>query len=86
MKLPNTQDFDEYKPHMTIAYVKSGLGKKYKTTLREPFKVVFSKGVYSWHPNKDKKKTDDPDKVSRKVVNLKKDEKKKDGIPPDLQK
>ena len=85
MKLPNTQTFDKFQPHMTIAYVKPGLGKKYKSTLRDPFKVIFDKAVYSWHPNKDKKKSTDPDKLSRKVVNLKKDTKEKeDGIPTDL--
>ena len=28
-KLPNTQKFDEFKPHMTVAYVKAGLADKY---------------------------------------------------------
>ena len=78
LKIPNTQTYDGFKPHITIAYVKPGLGKKYKATLREPFKIIFDKAVYSWHPNKDKKKTDDPDKLSRKVVNLKKEDKKED--------
>jgi len=45
----NTQDFPEYLPHMTIAYVKPGEGKKYVSDLDEPFKVTFTKGVYSYH-------------------------------------
>ncbi len=83
MQVPNTQTFPEFHPHMTIAYVKPGEGKKYKTELREPFQVTFTKGVYSWHPSKDK----DPDKTSRKVVNLiKKEEPKPDALLPNIQK
>jgi len=83
MQIPNTQNFPEYHPHMTIAYVKPGTGKKYKTELRDPFRVTFTKGVYSWHPSKDK----DPDKTSRKVVNLvKKEAPKEDALPPNIQK
>lgn len=29
-ELPNENKFTDYKPHMTIAYVKKGLGEKYK--------------------------------------------------------
>ena len=83
IQIPNTQSFPEFKPHMTIAYVKPGAGKKYKTELRDPFQVTFTKGVYSWHSNKEK----DPDKTSRKVVNLVKKEKpKEDALPPNIQK
>jgi len=82
MQIPNTQNFPEFKPHMTIAYVKSGTGEKYKSQLREPFEVTFTKGVYSWHPNKEK----DPDKTSRKVVNLVKKEEPEDALPSDIQK
>lgn len=74
MQIPNTQTFPGYNPHMTIAYVKPGTGKKYVRELTDPFKVDFNKGVYSWHP----KKEDDPEKTSRKVVNLKKEEDKKE--------
>mgnify|MGYP003352094323 CR=1 FL=1 len=28
-KFPYTNDYPDYKPHITIAYVKKGLGKKY---------------------------------------------------------
>ena len=70
MQIPNTQTFTDFNPHMTISYVKSGAGKKYKTQLRDPFEITFTKGVYSWHPNKDNPKSDNPDKTSRKIVNL----------------
>lgn len=29
LNLPNSNEFPEYKPHITIAYVKKGLGQKY---------------------------------------------------------
>ena len=29
-ELPNSNEYPEYKPHITIAYVKKGLGKKYE--------------------------------------------------------
>lgn len=82
LQIPNTQDFPKFEPHMTIAYVNPGAGKKYKTELREPFQVTFTKGVYSWHPNKDKPKAKDQEKTSRKVVNLIK--KEPVGIPPNI--
>ena len=49
----NTQSFTEYHPHMTIAYVKPGTGKKYVSDLDQPFEVTFNKGVYSWHEKDD---------------------------------
>jgi 2'-5' RNA ligase/predicted GNAT family acetyltransferase len=81
IQIPNTQTFPEFHPHMTIAYVKPGTGKKYKTELREPFQVTFTKGVYSWHPSKK-----NPDKTSRKVINLIKKEPKKEVLPPNVEK
>jgi 2'-5' RNA ligase len=48
---PNTQTFPEYHPHMTISYVLTGTGKKYKKKVK-PFKVIFDTAVYSY---KDKK-------------------------------
>jgi len=54
LKFPNTQTFSGYKPHMTIAYVKKGEGKKYKQKLDKPFEVTFKKAVYS-DPNEKKK-------------------------------
>lgn len=46
--LPHTTDYPEYKPHMTVAYVLPGLGKKYlEPTYHYKFndhsKVVYSK-------------------------------------------
>jgi hypothetical protein len=35
VKLPNTQTFPNYHPHMTIAYLKPGLGKKYVSLFKE---------------------------------------------------
>ena len=67
MKFPNTQNFPEYHPHMTIAYVKPGKGQKYKRKLREPFEVTFTKGVYSDHPE------GDPNKFTRKAIDLEKE-------------
>jgi len=72
LKFPNTQTFPEYHPHMTIAYVKPGMGKKYKRKLREPFEVTFTSGVYSYHDN-----PDDPEDFTRKVYNLEDGGKKK---------
>ncbi len=51
LKFPNTQEFPDYKPHMTIAYVKSGTGKKYAKKLEQPLIVIFNKAVYSLHEN-----------------------------------
>jgi 2'-5' RNA ligase len=65
LKFPNTQKFPKYNPHMTIAYVKPGKGKKYKRKLREPFEVTFTRGVYSWHDD-----PENPEETRRKVKNL----------------
>jgi len=72
LKFPNTQSFPEYHPHITIAYVRPGTGKKYKRKLREPFEVTFTDGVYSYHDN-----PDDPEDFTRKVYNLEDGGKKK---------
>jgi len=54
---PFTSDFPKYHPHMTIAYVKKGEGKKYIQKVK-PFKVKFDKAVYSYNKNKkDKDRT-----------------------------
>ena len=37
-KLPHTSDFPEYKPHITLAYVKPGKGKKYAKKLKNGMK------------------------------------------------
>jgi len=47
LELPNTQSFPEYHPHMTIAYVRAGEGRKYRKLLKTPIKISFKKGVYS---------------------------------------
>lgn len=46
--LPHTSDFPDYKPHITIAYLKKGTGKKYedksyKFDLPPVHKIVYSK-------------------------------------------
>jgi len=46
-KLPNENDFPNYHPHMTIAYVKSGSGKKYVKELKKKYTFYSNKLVYS---------------------------------------
>lgn len=48
---PNTQTFNEYHPHMTIAYVKRGEGQKYVQKVK-PFKVLFDTAIYSYKDEK----------------------------------
>ena len=48
---PNTQTYDTYNPHMTIAYVLPGMGKKYIKEILS-FDVTFDTAIYSY---KDKK-------------------------------
>ena len=67
---PNTQTFPEYKPHVTIAYVKPGEGKKYVSKLDEPFEVTFNKGVYSWHEDGETIKREYVFKKPEDIVNL----------------
>jgi 2'-5' RNA ligase len=43
----NTQTFDDYHPHMTLAYVKPGKGKKYIKTLDKKLKLIFNEAIYS---------------------------------------
>lgn len=52
-KFPNTSSFKDYHPHMTIAYVKKGLGPKYIREFKNKFFVTGDKMVYS-HPDKTK--------------------------------
>lgn len=63
----NTQTFKDYHPHMTIAYVKPGTGKKYKKKLNNPFEVEFIRGVYSYHKIV---KGDEEPELIRRVVNV----------------
>ncbi len=50
VKLPNTNKYPDYKPHVTIALVKSGSGKKYVDKFKneklkaKPMFVVYSPG------------------------------------------
>lgn len=46
-KLPNTNEFNEYHPHMTIAYVKKGTGAKYVKEFSEPLLVTGNEFVFS---------------------------------------
>ena len=43
----NTQSFDGYHPHMTLAYVKPGKGKNYIKTLEKKLKLNFNVAIYS---------------------------------------
>ena len=45
--LPNTEDFPDYHPHITIAYVKKGEGKKYVKPFEKERTLRGSKLVYS---------------------------------------
>ena len=45
--IKNTQSFDGYHPHMTIAYVKKGEGEKYIKNLKEKIKIKLDKVCYS---------------------------------------
>lgn len=76
----NTQTYSKFNPHITIAYVKPGTGKKYKRKLSVPFEVYFNKGVYSYH--KLNAKEDEKDDLVRRVINLEPEKKEKmdDGI------
>lgn len=67
-KYPNTQTYKDYHPHMTIAYVKPGTGKKYIQKLKESFEITFDKGIYSYHKNS----KDNFLKKERKEIKLKK--------------
>ena len=44
---PHTNNFPDYHPHMTIAYVKKGEGKKYAKLFDKPLNLTGGKIVYS---------------------------------------
>jgi len=46
--LPYTSEFDEYHPHITIAYVKKGEGKKYVKTFDNELTLTGNKLVFSY--------------------------------------
>lgn len=49
----HTTDFPDYKPHVTIAYLKPGTGKKYVKRLDKPF-ILIPVGYTYWRPNGEK--------------------------------
>lgn len=49
-KFPNTNEYPEYHPHMTIGYVKAGAGEKYDGKLIKQPNIISKKIVYS-HPS-----------------------------------
>lgn len=54
-KFKHTNDYPDYHPHLTIAYLKKGLGEKYiKLFGKEDYQMIPSKGVYS-KPDGEKK-------------------------------
>ncbi len=54
-KLPNTNKYPDYKPHVTIAYVESGKGQKYVDKFKdEKMEVKPMFAVYSPGNDKDK--------------------------------
>lgn len=47
-ELPHTNSFPDYHPHMTIAYIKKGLGEKYTKMLEDSaFDLVPTRIIYS---------------------------------------
>jgi len=51
--LPYKNDFPNYKPHLTIGYVKSGLGKKYTDLFEDKeYDLIPKYAVFSSPPNK----------------------------------
>jgi hypothetical protein len=47
----NTQEFDKYEPHVTVAYVNKGTGHKYIKEYEEPFHIIFNRAEYSYTDN-----------------------------------
>lgn len=54
-KLKHTNNFPDYKPHMTLAYLKPGKGEEYvkklKNNLDINIKLTILDGVYTYPPN-----------------------------------
>ena len=46
-KYPYTSDYDEYHPHMTVSYLKSGMGKKYSKIFEQPLQKESNRFSYS---------------------------------------
>ena len=53
-QLPNTSTFPDYHPHITIAYVKKGEGRKYIRPFEKERKLVGNELVYNWKGHKGK--------------------------------
>jgi hypothetical protein len=54
----NNESFDTYSPHVTIAYVKKGLGKKFVTNNFEPIELESTQFTYSLGKGLEKVKID----------------------------
>jgi 2'-5' RNA ligase len=50
--LPNEDEYDTYRPHMTLAYVTSGMGKKYVKKAPKMSKIMVNTIIYSDRGNK----------------------------------
>lgn len=50
--LPNEDEYPDYKPHMTLAYVKAGKGKKYIKKAPKMSKIMVNTIIYSDRGNK----------------------------------
>lgn len=62
-KLPHTNKFPDYHPHLTIAYIKKGLGEKYVSLFKDiEFELIPEFGVYSTAEGSKKKITIKVDK------------------------
>lgn len=55
-EFPYTSDFPDYKPHITIAYLKPGMGKKYKKDFESPVLLSSLDEVIYSKPNGEKVK------------------------------
>lgn len=53
MELPNTQSFPDYKPHVTLAYLKKGIGKKYLPSKEFTYRMKVEEIIFSY-PNRTK--------------------------------
>jgi tRNA nucleotidyltransferase/poly(A) polymerase/2'-5' RNA ligase len=54
-EFPNTNEFNEYNPHVTISYVKKGCGKKYNKVFKNKINLIGDELVFSTKKNKQKK-------------------------------
>lgn len=46
-EIPNTQTFPEYRPHLTVGYVRKGTGKKYKDIEVSPVSFLIRGVIFS---------------------------------------